>query len=333
LTTALAAAFAAACLSAVPALAGTPCGPAGYAYAGVQSLENGHGISARVTSLATPAVESGHVAGWIGIGAPGEGPGGSDTWLQVGLNSLPGTGNTLYYEVMRPFMGRTEYVEIARNIPSGKTLKLAILEQAGQPSSWRVMVNARPVSPVIQLQGSHLRLTPMAMAESWDGGRPVCNRYAYKYDQVALATAPGGPWQQVGSRTAVLQDPGYRVARTTASSFVASATRPLPAEPAPAADTAAPGTGATGPQTVRTKAVRTQVVLVKPLVEAAPLRKGVLPVPVIAPVQTVVVAEVEPAAAPLVSEPVVSTDPLAPADPFAADTFLTTFVFLHEDTA
>ncbi len=53
------------------------------------------GISASLSSLGTPVVESGHVAGWVGVGGPGQGPGGANEWIQVGLNSLPGTGNRL----------------------------------------------------------------------------------------------------------------------------------------------------------------------------------------------------------------------------------------------
>jgi hypothetical protein len=324
LTTALAAALAAACLMATTAFAGTPCGPSGYAYAGIQSLQNGHGISARVTALGTPAVESGHVAGWVGVGAPGEGPSGSDAWVQVGLNSLPGTGNTLYYEVTRPYAG-TQYVEVARNVPTGRAMKLAVLEVAGRPNSWRVVVNGRSVSPDIELQGSHLRLTPMAMAESWDGGRPACNRYAYKYEQVSLANAPGGSWRAARS-TAVLQDRGYHVARVTASSFIASATRPLPAEPAAtaaAADVASEPAPARGPQSARA-----QVVVVKPIAEPVPLRKGVLPVPVISPTPApTVTAAPAPTAQVVVSEPLPESASLS-EDASAFESFISSLAIV-----
>jgi hypothetical protein len=304
---------------ATTAFAGTPCGPSGYAYAGIQSLQNGHGISARVTALGTPAVESGHVAGWVGVGAPGEGPGGSDAWVQVGLNSLPGTGNTLYYEVTRPYAG-TQYVEVARNVPTGTAVKLAVLEVADHPNSWRILVNGRSVSPDIDLQGSHLRLTAMAMAESWDGGRPACNRYAYKYEQVSVATVPGGSWR-AAERTAVLQDRGYRVARVTASSFIASATRPLPTEQA--AKTVASAPAAHAPQSARV-----QVVVVKPVAEPAPLRKGVLPAPVIAPTPTAAPA---PAASVVVSEPLV--EQTLSDDTSAIESFISALAIVSGESA
>jgi hypothetical protein len=188
-----------------------------------------------VTSLAQPAVESGHVAGWVGVGAPGQGPNGSDEWIQVGLNSLPGTGNTLYYEVMRPG-GGLSYAEVATNVSNRRPIRVAVLETASQRNAWRIWVDGRPVTPPIWLAGSHRALTPMAMAESWDGGKPACNRYNYRFARVSVAAAPGGSWQ-AASDAAVLQDPGYRVVRRAPASFDASATRPLPAVPNPNANT------------------------------------------------------------------------------------------------
>ena len=225
----LSAALAAACSTVSAPQAGTACGPSGYAYAGVQATKNGHGISAVVTSLGTPAVESGHVAGRVGVGAPGEGPVGSGEWIQVGLNSLPGTGNKLYYEVMRP--GATaSYTELATSVGNGRPVRVAVLETAANPNAWRVWVDGRPVTPPIEIVGSHGALTPMAMGESWDGGRPACNRYSYRFEHVSVAQAPGASWQAARD-AAVLQDPGYRVIKRAPASFEASATRPLPQAP------------------------------------------------------------------------------------------------------
>src|SRR3954469_16170798 len=126
-STALAVALAAACITVAPAHSGTACGPAGYAYAGIQPGQNGYGVAVRLASLAAPSVESGHVAGWVGVGGPGQGPGGSDEWIQVGLNSLPGAPNKLYYEVMRPGIGQT-YAEVATDVPNGRSFRLAVLE-------------------------------------------------------------------------------------------------------------------------------------------------------------------------------------------------------------
>ena len=62
------------------------CGSGGYSYAGLGAPNRAFGISAIVTPLNTFDVLSGHVAGWVGVGGPGEGPGGSDEWLQIGLS-------------------------------------------------------------------------------------------------------------------------------------------------------------------------------------------------------------------------------------------------------
>ena len=221
---ALAGALVAVCVTVSAPQAGSACGPSGYAYAGVQSTTS-HGISAVLTALATPAVESGHVAGWVGVGGPGEGPAGSDEWVQVGLNSLPGTGNTLYYEVMRPGAGAS-YAEVATDVGNGRPVRVAVLETTADPNAWRIWVDGRPVTPPIHLAGSRGALTPMAMGESWDGGQPACNRYSYRFERVSVAQAPGGSWQ--AARTAfVFQDPGYRVTRSAQASFIASATRPF----------------------------------------------------------------------------------------------------------
>src|SRR5688500_5391288 len=62
------------------------CGnEAGYGSAVLQSLRGGQGVRATFTAIARPYVESGHVAAWVGVGGPGEGPGGADEWLQVGM--------------------------------------------------------------------------------------------------------------------------------------------------------------------------------------------------------------------------------------------------------
>lgn len=195
----------------------------------MQASQNGDGISAVLTSLAQPAVESGHVAGWVGVGGPGEGPGGSDEWIQVGLNTRPGTGNTLYYEVVRPGIGAS-YGEVAANVRNGRPLRVAVLETASRRNAWRVWVDGRPVTPPIVLAGSHRALTPMAMGESWDGGQPACNHFSYRFEGVSVASAPGGSWQ-AASDAAVLEDPGYRVVRRAFASFDASATQPLQAVP------------------------------------------------------------------------------------------------------
>src|SRR5437764_15263524 len=61
----------------------------GYSYAGLASPNNAYGISAVISPLDAFDILNGHVAGWVGVGGPGQGPGGSDEWAQIGLSGFP----------------------------------------------------------------------------------------------------------------------------------------------------------------------------------------------------------------------------------------------------
>lgn len=197
------------------------CAPHGYAYAGLQAGAGAYGVSATLTPVVAPVVQGGHVAAWIGVGAPGEGPNGSDEWLQIGQNVVAGATSKLYYEIAQPWGIR--YVELAQPAEPGAPVRLAVLEVAGRRSVWRVWLDGRPVSEPIWLPGSHGRLTPMAIAENWDGGASVCNRYAYSFHGAELASTPGGSWSPFRMRNAsVLQDPGFRVVPAATGGFVAA---------------------------------------------------------------------------------------------------------------
>ena len=71
------------------------------------------------------------------------------------------------------------------------------------------------------LPHSHRRWEPVATAESWARGSPLCNRYSYRFDRVEVAQ-PGGAWKRL-RQWGVLADPGWRVRRSAASSFTARA--------------------------------------------------------------------------------------------------------------
>src|SRR3954452_11340800 len=107
------------------------CGAGSYAYAGVMGTASVAGVAATITSLEAPVVASGHVAGWVGVGGAGIGPNGADDWLQVGLNSVPGSGNKLYYEVAQPG-SPVAYHQLDSTVPAGRQLRLAVLEMAGR---------------------------------------------------------------------------------------------------------------------------------------------------------------------------------------------------------
>jgi hypothetical protein len=178
------------------------CGnSSGYSYAGVGAPENAYGISALISTL-NPLdsfdVVNGHVAGWVGVGGPGEGPNGSDEWLQVGYAGFPSiTGSDIYYEVALPGRYPT-YHQVTAGVGFGTEAKMTVLEMHGRANWWRVWVNHKPVSAPIHLPDSHGRWMPIATAESWDGGTGgACNTFIYRFRRVSIAHAPGGGWHQL----------------------------------------------------------------------------------------------------------------------------------------
>jgi len=180
-------------VAAVPAA--SACSGATYAYAGVAGMTAVSGVGATVTPGTSGFdIVAGHVAGWVGVGGPGEGPGGSDEWLQVGLSSFPSwDGHDVYYELALPG-GQPTYHRVAAGVPAGSPVRVAVLEMRGRPGWWRVWVNREPVSAPIRLPESHARWRPVVTAESWDGGTDACNAFLYSFDRISIATRPGGLW-------------------------------------------------------------------------------------------------------------------------------------------
>lgn len=168
-------------------------GNGGYTYAGHQATRRGHGVRATITALRPPDVQAGHVAGWIGLGGPGQGPNGEDMWIQVGLASMPGFGTFLYAEVTRP--GRNpQFRLLEEDVPVGTSRRLAVLEMSRRPERWRIWVDGKPVTKPIFLPGSAERWAPIATAESWNGGQVACNRFAFRFERVSVSHGGGGSW-------------------------------------------------------------------------------------------------------------------------------------------
>ena len=113
----------------------TACGAKEFSYAGLQSDNKAHGVSATLTPLAQPSVSDGHVAGWIGVGGTDAGPGGVAEWLQTGFASFaPDSTIHLYYEVT--IAGRSpQYQEIDTVVQPGEKHTLAVLEMH-KHNSW-----------------------------------------------------------------------------------------------------------------------------------------------------------------------------------------------------
>lgn len=202
------------------------CGRGGYSYAGVAAPAHAFGISAVVTPLASFPISTGHTAGWVGVGGPRQGPRGTDEWLQVGYNAIGGlTGANLYFEVVRAG-GLPVYHQIAADVPSGRSTRVAVLEMHGRPEWWRVWVNGSAASKPIHLSGSHGRWAPIATAESWDGGGGTCNPFLYRFHGVAVANAPGGTWSPL-LRSYPISSPSTKLQRNTRSASFLAAQGPL----------------------------------------------------------------------------------------------------------
>lgn len=224
LSRALFAASAAACALAATAAGGdlasaaaAVCGPSGYSYAGVVTQRGVHGVAATLTAQSAPQVRSGHVAAWIGVGGAGLGPGGTDAWVQAGISGFSDGRSELYVEVARPG-ARAVYRRIAP-AAAREAHAVSVAEVAGRPGWWQVSVDGRAATAPVFLPGSHGAWAPVATAESWDGGRPTCNRYDFRFDRLRVA-APTGGWQP--ARTAPVVDNGYRITPAGPGSFVAA---------------------------------------------------------------------------------------------------------------
>jgi hypothetical protein len=166
---------------------------------------NGYGISARIALLDAFGILNGHASGFVGVGGPGQGPLGSNEWLQVGYAGFPSiTGNALYYEVALP--GRFPvYHQVSTGVPVDTYAKVTVLEMHSRPGYWRVWVNHKPVSAPIHLPQSRDGLKPIAESVNWDGGTGgACNEFSYSFRDLSIARAPGGAWQQLTNGPPIL---------------------------------------------------------------------------------------------------------------------------------
>jgi hypothetical protein len=182
------------CATAVP-------GKNGYTYAGHQAVGTGHGVRAMITQVREPEVAAGHVAGWVGVGGPGEGPNGTDEWVQVGLATVADDTPFLYAEVTRPG-SQPAFTMLEQDVPVGASRRVAVLEMSGRPNWWRVWVDGDPVTNPIFLRGSSLRFSPIATAESWNGGQAACNLFSFRFEHVSVSHGLGGSWHPC--------EPGYQ---------------------------------------------------------------------------------------------------------------------------
>jgi hypothetical protein len=166
----------------------------GYTYAGHQSTYAGHGVRATITPTRALNVAAGHVAGWVGVGGPGQGVNGEDAWLQVGIASVEGTQPFVYAEIARD--GRhPQFMLLREGLRIGESHRVAALEMSGRPGWWQVWVDGSPKTKPLRIEGSSGRWAPIATAESWDGGKGACNRFAFRFERVSVSDGGGGSWR------------------------------------------------------------------------------------------------------------------------------------------
>jgi hypothetical protein len=194
-------------------------GSPGYAYAGHQATNVAHGVRATITPTATANVASGHVAGWVGVGGPGQGADGQTLWLQVGVASISQTPTMVYAEITRGGQDPV-LVPLLQDVQVGESHRVAVLEMVGRPNWWRVWLDGHPVTEPVLLDNSTKGWRPIATAESWTGGREVCNRFAFRFDGVGVASSAGGSWRPFAPGFEFL-DRGFAVKRLSAPSHAA----------------------------------------------------------------------------------------------------------------
>ena len=181
------------------------CGARPYSYAGIAGWRPASGVAATLVVDAQPEVQHGHVAAWVGVGGVGLGPGGSDEWLQVGY-AANGMQSDLYYEVAKPYSA-PRYVSIGRAAGPGEAHRVAVIEMQQRPGWWRIWVDRASVSQPIFLPGSHDRWPPIATSESWNGGVPSCNAFAYSFSAIRVRH---NSWSLL-SDAYPIRSPGYDV--------------------------------------------------------------------------------------------------------------------------
>ena len=99
-----------------------------------------HGVRATITPTVQANVAAGHVAGWIGVGGPGQGAAARRCWLQVGVASMPDTPAMIYAEITRSGKDPV-FVHSSSGVAVGESHHVAVMEMSGRPNYWRVWLD------------------------------------------------------------------------------------------------------------------------------------------------------------------------------------------------
>jgi hypothetical protein len=203
-----------------------------YGYAGLGSRTVTRGVAATISANSTSTVYDGHVAGWIGVGGVGAGPGGTDEWIQIGLSAFQSDAKSrIYYEVKRPGK-KAAYHEVRIGVRVGESHRFAVLELAQRPGWWRVFVDGVPASRPVHLPGSHGAWKAQALGESWSGNNSSgsCNEFSFAFNRVSLLDEKQPLWTAPRAFH-LFQDRGYRFVQSARASFVAASASSLLREP------------------------------------------------------------------------------------------------------
>ena len=194
-----------------------------YAYAGAQGSATTHGIKATIRTLDKPGVKEGHVAAWMGVGGPGQGPNDTTEWIQAGYASMKGGWSQIYYEVTTPDAA-TRYHTVKAALSPSEQHELAVVET--KRDTWTVLLDGQPVSPPTLLKGSHGRFPPQVLGETWNAGSGQCNHYGYGFSKIRIAKKLGGSWA-VPTAGYVFRDSHNKAVKTSNDSFTARSTSAL----------------------------------------------------------------------------------------------------------
>jgi hypothetical protein len=184
------------------------CNSSGYAYAGYEGSRSAGGVAATITEIEPTSVSQGQVLAWVGAGSEDGGPGGKPEWIQAGLIAFPGQAAQLYYEIMKPGLGwkRTLF---GNPLAPGESHRIAVVEVSR--NHWRVLVDSRPVSPVVLLPRSHGAWVPDAVVESYKSDPQACNSFNFRFQNIGFRSG-GSRWTSARP-VSVLADDGASITR------------------------------------------------------------------------------------------------------------------------
>lgn len=166
-------------------------GSPGYSYAGHQNRTVARGVRATITPTEKPDVRAGHVAGWVGVGDPGQGDKGATAWIQAGIAGVPELGLIAYVEIMRPGAPR-RFVALPTAVAVGTPVTFEVVELTA--GSWQVRVDGKAVTKPVRLGLAASAWKPIATGESYDGGRGHCNGFRFRFEDVRVRTAGSDGW-------------------------------------------------------------------------------------------------------------------------------------------